>query len=136
MYQRKIDKTKKKTMNPRSPGKGYYRTSDFTDQKMIQKTEPKPGVSKVQKEAKEAENGNEEDEIADPRTGLTPRQVEAVQQSWERIGTGWRGNGPDFFVRYVRLYYLLFIHNENTPIQTYCKFYHQKMKIFRCKKFW
>ena len=25
------------------------------------------------------------------------------------------------------------IHYENTPIQIYCKFYHQKMKIFRWK---
>ena len=23
------------------------------------------------------------------------------------------------------------LHYENTPIQIYCKFYHQKMKIFR-----
>ena len=93
-------------MSSRDLKKGNAKTTSSTNQTKQDKRTPVKADSsamdkKTEHEAAGKTNGsdNPEADIPSSKTGLTPRQVEAVQQSWERIGTEWRANGVDFFMR-------------------------------------
>lgn len=43
-------------------------------------------------------------EPADPKTGLTRKEKDAVRDSWTQLASDWKAKGPDFFIRLFKAY--------------------------------